>query len=170
MDADERACRVALVASELLNPDADSVDALAVLERERWGVIQLPAADYPDEVAGPLLEQVAEQAEEFVRNGYALALVGSRDGLTAALERCNVPAPRQIEPASADELRAFLTEIAPHDWRGPDASRSAPASSHRRDRRRASARPRRHGRRGRTHAGSCPGSQNPRTVTNPARH
>ena len=120
MDADERACRVALVASELLNPDAGSVDALAVLERERWGVIQLPAADYPDEVAGPLLEQVAEQAEEFVRNGYALALVGSRDGLTAALERCNVPAPRQIEPASADELRAFLTEIAPHDWRGPD--------------------------------------------------
>ena len=83
-------------------------------------MIQLPAADYPDEVAGPLLEQVAEQAEEFVRNGYALALVGSRDGLTAALERCNVPAPRQIEPASADELRAFLTEIAPHDWRGPD--------------------------------------------------
>ncbi len=119
MDADERACRVALVASELLNPDADGVDALAVLERERWGVIQLPAADYPDEVAGPLLEQVAEQAEEFVRNGYALALVGSRDGLTTALERCSVPAPRQIQPSSADELRAFLTEIAPHDWLGP---------------------------------------------------
>ena len=86
-----------------------------MLEREQWGVIQLPAADYPDEVAGPLLEQVAEQAEEFVRNGYALALVGSRAGLTAALERCSVPAPPQIEPASAAELRAFLTEIDPHD-------------------------------------------------------
>ena len=43
-------------------------------------MIQLPAADYPDEVAGPLLEQVAEQAEEFARNGYGLAVVG-RDGL-----------------------------------------------------------------------------------------
>ena len=30
-----------------------------------------------------------------------------------------MPAPRQIDPSSADELRAFLTEIAPHDWLGP---------------------------------------------------
>ena len=115
MDADERGCRVALVASELLNPDPESVDALAVLEQEQWGVIQLPAADYPDQVADPLLEQVAEQAEEFVRNGYALALVGSREGLTTALERCSVPTPPQIEPTSAAELRAFLTGIDAHD-------------------------------------------------------
>ena len=70
MDADTRCFRVALVAGELLNPAAGDVDALAVLEQEEWGAIQLPPADYPDEVAGPLLEQVAEQAEEFARNGY----------------------------------------------------------------------------------------------------
>ena len=73
MDADARCFRVALVAGELLNPAAGDVDALAVLEQEDWGAIQLPAADYPDEVAGPLLEQVAEQAEEFARHGYRLA-------------------------------------------------------------------------------------------------
>ena len=75
MDADKRGFRVALVAGELLNPAAGELDALAVLEEEDWGAIQLPAAEYPDEVAGPLLEQVAEQAEEFARNGYTLAVI-----------------------------------------------------------------------------------------------
>ena len=56
MDADTRCFRVALVAGELLNPAAGDVDALAVLEQEEWGAIQLPSAEYPDEVAGPLLE------------------------------------------------------------------------------------------------------------------
>ncbi len=73
MDADRRGFRVALVAGELLNPAAGELDALAVLEEEDWGAIQLPAAEYPDDVAGPLLEQAAEQAEEFARNGYTLA-------------------------------------------------------------------------------------------------
>ena len=50
-------------------------------------MIQLPAADYPDEVAGPLLEQAAEQAEEFARHGYRLALVGHHAGLQPALDR-----------------------------------------------------------------------------------
>jgi hypothetical protein len=112
VDADERGFRVALVQSELLNPAAGGVDALAVLEEAGWGAIQLPASDYPEHVAGPLLEQAAEQAEEFVRNGYRLALIGRRSGLDAALAGYGLHAPPAIEPASAQELRQFLDRIA----------------------------------------------------------
>jgi len=112
VDRDERGFKVALVAGELLNPEDGDVDALAVLEAEDWGAIQLPAADYPDEVAAPLLEQVAEQAEEFARNGYTLAVIRGRAGLDEALARYGVAAPPAIDPASADDLRAFLAETA----------------------------------------------------------
>ena len=70
--------------------------------------MQLPATGYPDDVAAPLLEQVAEQVEEFARHGYRLALVGSRDGLAEALARYDLDTPPAIEPAAADQLRAFL--------------------------------------------------------------
>lgn len=108
MEGDLRSFRVALVASELVNPAAGGVDALAVFEQEGWGAMQLPAADYPDEVAAPLLDQVAEQTEEFARHGYTLALVGNRAGLEQALERYGLAVPPAIEPAAADQLRAFL--------------------------------------------------------------
>ncbi|MDX6525322.1 MAG: hypothetical protein QOI43_833, partial [Gaiellales bacterium] len=52
MEGDARGFRVALVAGELLN-GTTGIDALAVLQREDWGAIQLPAADYPDDVAAP---------------------------------------------------------------------------------------------------------------------
>ena len=107
MEGDARGFRVALVAGELLNATT-GVDVLAVLQAEDWGAIQLPAAEYPDEVAGPLLEQVAEQAEEFFRHGYRLAVVGGRAGLAEALAAYRVPGLPQIDPASGDELRAFL--------------------------------------------------------------
>jgi len=112
VDADERGFRVALVAGELLNPLAGELDALAVLEEADWGAIQLPAVEYPDEVAGPLLDQAAEQAEEFARNGYTLAVIRGRDGLNAALARHGVSPPPAADPASAEELRAFLAEVA----------------------------------------------------------
>jgi hypothetical protein len=108
VEGDLRSFRVALVASELVNPAAGGVDALAVFEQEGWGAMQLPAADYPDEVAAPLLDQVAEQTEEFARHGYTLALVGNRAGLEQALERYGLAVPPAIEPAAADQLRAFL--------------------------------------------------------------
>lgn len=110
-EADARGFKVALVAGELINPTHGVVDALAVLEQESWGAIQLPAADYPDAVAGPLLEQVAEQAEEFERHGYTLALIGHRDGLEQALSRYGVATPPAIEPGSAEELRTFLGSL-----------------------------------------------------------
>jgi hypothetical protein len=112
VDQDERGFKVALVAGELLNSGDGGVDALAVLESEDWGAIQLPAADYPDEVAGPLLEQVAEQAEEFARNGYTLAIVGGRAGLDDALARYGVAPPPAADPSTADDLRAFLAQVA----------------------------------------------------------
>jgi hypothetical protein len=113
VDADKRGFRVALVAGELLNPGTDELDALAVLEQEDWGAIQLPAAEYPDEVARALLDQVAEQAEEFARNGYTLAVIRGRAGLDEALARYGVAAPPAIDPVTADDLRAFLAETTP---------------------------------------------------------
>ena len=112
MDGDARGFRVALVAGELINPAAGAVDALAVLEQDDWGAIQLPAAEYPDEVAGPLLEQAAEQAEEFARHGYTLALVGRRNGLEEALQGYGLEVPPQIDPESAEALRAFLCSLS----------------------------------------------------------
>ena len=109
MDPDARCLRVAIVQGELLNPGG-RVDALTVLEEEIWGAIQLPADDYPDDVAEPLLDQVAEQAEEFARHGYRLVLIGDRAGLAEALARHGVPEPPSIDPAGEDELRAFLAE------------------------------------------------------------
>lgn len=112
MDADTRCFRVALVAGELLNPADGEIDALAVLEQEEWGAIQLPSAEYPDEVAGPLLEQVAEHVEEFARNGYTLAVIRGRAGLDEALARAGVAPLPALDPGTADDLRAFLAETA----------------------------------------------------------
>jgi hypothetical protein len=110
MEGDARGFRVALVAGELLN-GTTGVDALAVLQQEDWGAIQLPAGDYPDEVAAPLLEQVAEQTDEFSRHGYRLAVVGGRSGLAEALAAYGIAELPQIDPASEDDLRAFLRAL-----------------------------------------------------------
>jgi len=115
MVGDERGFRIALVASELVNPADGGVDALAILAGMGWGVVQLPAAWYSDEVAGPLLEHVAEEVDEFARHGYDVVQVGDRAGLDEALARLHLEPPPRIAPATADELHAFL------------ASRPAPA-------------------------------------------
>ena len=67
MKPDERSFRIMLAADRYVNPPPDGVDAVAVAEQTGWGVMQLPADDYPPEVAGPLLAEVAEQLEEFSR-------------------------------------------------------------------------------------------------------
>ena len=108
MEGDERGLRIALVASELVNPPDGGVDALAILAEAGWGVIQLPAAWYPDDVAAPLLEHVAEEADEFARHGYDVVQVGDRAGLAEALARLGVAAPPAITPSDAGELHAFL--------------------------------------------------------------
>ena len=115
MDVDKRGSRIALVADELVNPPADGIDALDVLRDEDWGVIQLPPAWYPADVAAPLLEQIAEHAEEFARHGYQLVLIGKRDGLGDALDQVRLELPDAVEPGSANELRAFLRARPPAD-------------------------------------------------------
>lgn len=115
MDVDERGSRIALVADELVNPAADGIDALEVLHAEDWGVIQLPPAWYPAEIAAPMLEQIAEHVEEFARHGYQIVLIGDRVGLKDALARGGLDLPDALRPASADELRAFLQARPPAD-------------------------------------------------------
>ena len=109
MERDQRSFRVALVADAFVNPSSAGWDAMPVLLDRGWGVIQLPADDYPDAVAMPLLEQVAEQAEEFHRRGYDLVVIGRRAGLSEALASVRMPQPDGIDPASATQLGDFLS-------------------------------------------------------------
>jgi hypothetical protein len=70
--------------------------------------MQLPADDYPAELAARVLAEVAEQAEEFSRHGYDFVLIGDRDGLAKALAVAGLGVPEQIVPSDADELLRFL--------------------------------------------------------------
>ena len=108
MKPDERSFRIMLVADRYVNPPPGGLDAIAVAEQAGWGVMQLPADDYPPEVAEPLLAEVAEQLEEFSRHGYAFVLVGNRAGLTQALAQVGVPLPDQISPETATQLAELL--------------------------------------------------------------
>ena len=108
MKPDARSFRIALVADEFVNPPPGGLDAVAVAARTGWGVMQLPADEYPPEVAGPLLAEVAEQMEEFSRHGYGFVLVGERAGLPEALAKAGVPLPDGITPGTAAQLAEFL--------------------------------------------------------------
>jgi hypothetical protein len=108
MKPDERSFRIALVADGYVNPPPGGLDAVAVAAQVGWGVMQLPADDYPAEVAGPLLAEVAEQVEEFSRHGYGFVLVGERAGLAEALAKVGVPVPDAIRPGTAAQLAEFL--------------------------------------------------------------
>jgi len=108
MKRDERSFRVALVADRYVNPPPGGVDGIAAAAEAGWGVIQLPADDYPAEVAQRLLFEVAEQADEFNRHGYDLVLVGQRDGMAEALARVGIAVPDAITPESFVALKDFL--------------------------------------------------------------
>jgi hypothetical protein len=80
MNVDPRARRIAVVADSLLGPMLDELD------RDGFGVIQLPPAGLDKETVAAWLEQTAEHVAEFVRNGYEVVLAD--DGLhTAELEQ-----------------------------------------------------------------------------------
>ncbi len=123
MKPDARSFRIALVADRYVNPPPggpDAVDAVAAAAEAGWGVMQLPPDDYPAEVTGPLLAEVAEQVEEFSRHGYAFVLVGGHPGLAGALARVGVPVPELITPATSVELLEFLNgRPAPAAGRDP---------------------------------------------------
>ncbi|HSS90177.1 MAG TPA: hypothetical protein VLL69_12730 [Streptosporangiaceae bacterium] len=108
MKPDGRSFRIVLAADRYVNPPPGGLDAVAVAAQAGWGVMQLPADDYPPEVAGPLLAEVAEQMEEFTRHGYGFVLVGERAGLAEALADAGVPLPDGISPGTAAQLAGFL--------------------------------------------------------------
>ena len=108
MKPDERSFRIMVVADRYVNPPSDGLDAVAVAAQTGWGVMQLPADDYPPDVAGSLLAEVAEQMEEFSRHGYGFVLVGERAGLAEALATVGVPLPDAISPGTAAQLAEFL--------------------------------------------------------------
>jgi hypothetical protein len=108
MKADARSFRIALVADRFVNPPPGGVDAVAAAAQAGWGVMQLPPDDYPAEVTGPLLAEVAEQVEEFSRHGYAFVVVGGHPDLPGALSRVGLAMPDQITPATAVQLIDFL--------------------------------------------------------------
>ena len=80
MKPDERSFRIMLVADGYVNPPPGGLDAVAVAAQTGWGVMQLPTDDYPPEVAGPLLAEVAEQVEEFSRHGWPARVSRPRPG------------------------------------------------------------------------------------------
>jgi len=110
MGGDRRSFRIALVADRYVNPPVGGFDGLAVFLAAGWGVMQLPAEQYPLEVSTALLVQIAEQAEEFHRHGYDLVLVGHREGLREALETVGLKLPDQVRPGDAAELLSFLED------------------------------------------------------------
>jgi hypothetical protein len=109
MERDDRSFRVALIADRYVNPPPGGVDAVAAAAQAGWGVIQLPADEYPAAITRRLLFEVAEQAEEFARHGYDLVLVGRRTGLAGALGRVGIGLPDRIIPESFVALVEFLS-------------------------------------------------------------
>ena len=121
MKPDERSFRIMLVADGYVNPPPGGIDGIAVAAQAGWGVVQLPADDYPALVAQRLLFEVAEQSEEFARHGYDIVLVGQREGLAEALARVGLAVPDGIIPESPVALREFLDgRPSPQALRGID--------------------------------------------------
>jgi hypothetical protein len=101
--SDPRSRRIAVVADSLLGPLLDELD------REGFGVIQLPPAELDRETVAAWLEQTAEHVAEFLRNEYEVVLAD--DGLyTAELEQALAtlgvgPLPQYaIQPPSTSRL------------------------------------------------------------------
>jgi hypothetical protein len=68
VSVDPRARRVAVVADSLLER------LLPELRDAGYGIIQLPPAGLPNDVAQEWLEQIAEHVTEFARTGYEVVL------------------------------------------------------------------------------------------------
>lgn len=126
MKPDQRSFRVAVLADQYVNPAPGGIDGLAAAAQAGWGVMQLPAADYPDELAARILAEVADQLAEFRSHGYDLVLVGERDGLAGALAAAGLPVPDVLCPASTAGLSALLTArpapaVSDWSWLAPES-------------------------------------------------
>jgi len=108
MEPDERSFRIALTADRYVNPPSGGLDGLAVLAQAGWGVMHLPAEDYPAETVERVLAEIAEQVREFSNHGYEIVVVGESGKLADALADVGLPEPDHVMPASPAELREFL--------------------------------------------------------------
>lgn len=111
--SDHRSYRVALVSDRYVNPRPSGLDVMPILLECGWGAIQLPSDKYTKGTADLLLEQVAEQVEEFHRRGYDLVIIGGHAGLIRALTSAGVPSIDRIEPEGAEDLKGFLLRRPP---------------------------------------------------------
>ena len=147
VEGDLRGFRVAVCADALVNPEPGGLDALAVCERTGFGVMQLPATWYPDDVAAGWLEQVAEQLDEYLRRGYAVVLVtlagdprapAQRDGARRCARRDRPrPAARVRERRRRGRARGVPARAARARRRGVSAHARGPRRARRRAGRRA---------------------------------
>lgn len=103
---DVRSTRIVIVSDEVLTTLLDDLD------RSGCGMMQLPPDEIHPETARLWIEQVAEHAAEFLRNGYAVVLLGETpwaDELDAALVSLGAsPLPR-IE-ASPESVRQYAIQ------------------------------------------------------------
>ena len=79
---DVRSSRIVVVSDEVLTTLLDDLD------KSGCGMLQLPPEELPPETARLWIEQVAEHAAEFLRNGYDVVLLGETpwaDELDAAV-------------------------------------------------------------------------------------
>ena len=100
---DARSRRVAVVADSLLEPLIDE------LNRQGFGIIQLPPTGLEPDTAAVWLEQTAEHVAEFRRNEYEVVLVDDgahTERLEHALSQLGVPPLPQyaIQPPSTSRL------------------------------------------------------------------
>jgi len=87
---DPRSEKIALVS------DDDLVGRLPALREACYGLMQLPPAALPADVAADALAQLAEQVAEYRRNGYEVVLAG--DGAPWRAELDSALAAVGVEP------------------------------------------------------------------------
>ena len=109
MKRDERSFRVVLVADGYVNPPPGGMDGDRRAAQTGWGVMQLPADDYPARGrASGSWPRWPSRSEEFSRHGYDFVLVGERDGLAEALARVGLRSRTGSSPRALLQLREFL--------------------------------------------------------------
>ena len=112
---DVRSTRIVVVPDEVLATLLDDLD------RTGCGMVQLPPEEVDPETARLWIEQVAEHAAEFLRNDYAVVLLGETawaDDLDAALVSLGAsPLPR---------LEASRESVHQYAIQPPSTSRLTP--------------------------------------------
>jgi hypothetical protein len=75
MRGDARSRRVVVVPDVVMNPPQGARDRLSDLALRGWGVVALPPADLPADIAHPLVSAAVEQVIAFLDGGYEVALL-----------------------------------------------------------------------------------------------